>query len=251
MEIDTLFRHYYEQPETVKVYTRHNRLRPEEQLIFEKYDSYVRNKAVLDLGCGGGRTTFALSHLTPNYTGLDFSKQMIKACQEKYRTVKFVHGDTSDMNMFGDAQFDFVLFSFNGIDCMSHEKRIRTLQEIYRVLTANGVFAFSSHNRDDKRRVVALDIRDCNIMNNLRNLRSYLKVRNYQVRTETYAILSDPLEGVGHLTYYIRKLEQVKQLEEIGFRDLAILNQKVQFVDANSRDRDSQWFHYVCQKPSA
>jgi ubiquinone/menaquinone biosynthesis C-methylase UbiE len=250
MDIDTLNQSLYERPEIVKDYTRHNKLWREEQIILQKYEPYLRDKAVLDVGCGGGRTTVALSELTGDYTGIDYSIQMIEACQKKYKNLKFLQGDASNMSMLAEAKFDFVLFSFNGIDCMSHAKRLKTLQEIYRVLKPGGVFAFSSHNRDDKRRVVAWDIRDLNLANNIRNLRSYLAVRKYQIRAKTYAILSDPLAGFGHLTYYIRKADQVRQLEEIGLQKIEILNQKAQWLEANTHDRESHWLHYVCQKPS-
>ena len=166
------------------------------------------DKAVLDVGCGGGRTTAVLQALSGHYTGLDYSLPMIEACQAQYPDVTFVHGDASQMSMLDAAQFEFVLFSFNGIDCMSHPKRLLALAEIYRVLKPGGLFVFSTHNRDDKRRVVAVDIRDWNPFHHLRNLRSYWQVRAHQVRTPTYACLSDPLAGFGHLTYYIRQRDQ-------------------------------------------
>jgi ubiquinone/menaquinone biosynthesis C-methylase UbiE len=249
VDIDTLNKRFYEKPQTVMDYVRETPLWPEEKFIFEQHQSKIRDKSLLDIGCGGGRTTRVLRHWTSQYTGLDYSHEMIKACREKWPDLKFVHGDASVMHMFGPDQFDFVLFSFNGIDSLSHEKRIRVLQEVYRVLKPGGVFTFSSHNRDCKRIVTALDLRDLNIKNNVRNLRSYFTVRQYQVRAPTYTILSDPLAGFGCLMYYIRKFDQVKQLEAIGFRDVAIVNRKVQWVDSISLDRKSQWFHYICNKP--
>ena len=180
--------------------------------------------------------------------------EMVKACQKWHSSLNFLHGDASDMHMFDEASFDFIIFSFNGIDCMSHEKRIKTLKEIYRILKKNGIFAFSSHNLDDRKIVTAFNKYDMKrpraMAKNLLNVMSYLKVRKYQIHADTYEILSDPLAGFGHLTYYIRKQEQVKQLVNIGFQNIAILNRQAQFVDVNSLDRDSEWFHYVCQKPT-
>jgi ubiquinone/menaquinone biosynthesis C-methylase UbiE len=246
--IDSGNKNLYERPNTVKVYTKQTTIWPEEQLIFEKYETYILGKAVLDIGCGGGRTTMALKALTQDYTGTDYSEKMIEACQEQFETLKFVHCDASDMSVFNDNKYDFVLFSFNGIDCMSHGKRMKTLEEIYRVLKHDGVFAFSTHNLDDRRHVTAYDIFDINILRNIRNICSYLKVRKHQFRTETYAILSDPLAGFGHLTYFIRKSDQVKQLKDIGFRDVEILNRKYQFTEIDSLERDSNCFYYICKK---
>ena len=255
MTIDSLNQNLYERSNIVKEYIckQKSELWLEEKTIFEKYEEHIRDKAVLDVGCGGGRTAIALSEMTPNYTGIDYSQEMIKACQKWHSPLNFLHGDASNMHMFDAESFDFILFAFNGIDSMSQEKRIKVLKEIYRVLKSGGIFAFSSHNLDNQKIVVAFNkyntIRPRAIAQNVLNVISYLKVRKYQVRTDTYEILSDPLAGFGHLTYYIRKQDQLQQLAEIGFQNIFILDRKAKFVDVNFIDRDSEWFHYICQKP--
>jgi ubiquinone/menaquinone biosynthesis C-methylase UbiE len=248
MDVDSLNRRFYSQPETVRDYARFSLVWPEEEFIFDRYRKWIHGKAVLDIGCGGGRTTRILAGWAACYTGLDYSEEMVRSCRRKWTQLTFVHGEASDMHMLRENEFDFVLFSFNGIDSMSHEKRVRALKEVHRVLKPGGVFAFSSHNRDDKRIVTAFNGRDLNLMNNLRNIRSYLRVRKYQVSTTAYAILSDPLVGFGYLTYYSRKADQVRQLENAGFQDITIINRAADVVDAESVDRKSQWFHYVCSK---
>ncbi len=249
MGIDSVNKEQYERPDRVREYPQWDTLWPEEQVILQEYEAHIRDRTVLDIGCGGGRATRFLGRLTKDYTGIDYSQEMIDACKETFSALTFRHCDASDMRIFDDGSFDFVLFSFNGIDCMSHEKRINTLKEIYRVLKYDGVFAFSTHNLDDRRLVTAFNIRDINIFNNIRNIRSYLKARKHQIRTDAYSILSDPLDGFGQLSYYIRKRGQVKQLENIGFQGIVILDQNVQFVEVDSLDRDSQYHHYVCRKP--
>ena len=249
MGIDSLNKIYYERPNVVQeCLHNHLWLWPEEKMIFKRYETYISGKRVLDIGCGAGRITLALKALTQDYIGIDYSAEMIKACKEKFESTKFIHGDASDMTVFSDESFDFAFFTFNGIDCMSNEKRVKILIEVYRVLKCDGVFAFSSHNLDDTRHVTAYDMFDINILNNIRNIRSYLKVRKHQVRAKTYAILSDPLAGYGHLTYFIRKSDQVMQLKHSGFSDIEILNCKCQFTEIEPIERDSKWFWYICKK---
>jgi ubiquinone/menaquinone biosynthesis C-methylase UbiE len=248
-DINTRNRMFYELPETVEEYAHETQLWPEERYIFEHYDRHIRDQHVLDIGCGGGRTTRALLERTLQYTGLDYSLKMIEVCRRKWSSGTFVHGDAANMPMFADASFSFVLFSFNGIDSMTHEKRLAVLHEVYRVLKPGGAFAFSSHNRDDRSIVTAWNLRDRSLRNNLRNLRSYLSVRHLQVKTRTYAILSDPLAGFGYLTYYIRKKDQVEQLQKVGFTDIVILNQGCEVVPPETRDRWNKWFHYIAHKP--
>jgi ubiquinone/menaquinone biosynthesis C-methylase UbiE len=257
MNIDTLNRDFYERQNIVAeyTYTENTSLWPEEEVIFERYEGHIKSKAVLDIGCGGGRTAIALRKFTSDYVGIDFSAKMIESCQEKHPNLQFIHCDASDLSQFGDLSFDFAIFSFNGMDCMSQEKRIGALREIYRVIKPGGVFAFSSHNLDDRAIVTGFDRHDIkspkSIYRNARNLISYFKVRKYQVFSDTYRILSDPLAGFGHLTYYIRTKDQVKQLEDIGFTQIEILNREAKFISANGVDQDSHWLHYVCRKPAS
>jgi ubiquinone/menaquinone biosynthesis C-methylase UbiE len=248
MGIDFFNKNYYERSNTVKAYKKQTSLLPEEHFILEKFKTLIFGKSVLDIGCGGGRTTKALNALTKDYTGIDYSTNMIEACREKYKAIKFVHCDASNMSIFNDKKYDFVLFSFNGIDCMSHGKRLKALKEIYRVLKNDGVLAFSTHNLDYNRNVTAYDIYDVNILRNIRNLCSYFKVRKSQQRNEKFAILSDPLAGFGHLSYYIKKSYQIKVLRDFGFRDIEILNRKCQIISTNSKERDSNFFYYTCKK---
>jgi len=249
MTIDSTSKSYYERPNVVQDYLNDQPwLRPEEEMILKRYEASICGKRVLDIGCGAGRLTIALKALTQDYIGIDYSEGMIKACKKKFESLKFVHCDASDMTVFDDESFDFVFFTFNGIDCMSHEKRMKILREIHRILQYDGVFAFSSHNLDDRRHVTAFNIFDINIFNNIKNILSYLKTRKHQIRTETYAILSDPLDGFGQLTYFIRKPDQVMQLKQNGFGDVEILNCKCQFTESESAERDSKWFWYICKK---
>ncbi|NCJ08459.1 methyltransferase domain-containing protein [Synechococcales cyanobacterium C] len=248
MSIDTLNQLFYTKRDVILDYASQASLWPEETTIFEKFKSYIHDKSVLDLGCGGGRTTSALSSLTTQYIGLDYSMQMVEVCKSKYPHLMFLQGDASDMHFFEAEQFDFILFSFNGLDCMSHLKRVKTLSEVYRILKPKGVFAFSSHSRLYKGRVVFFDVTDFNPLHNIRNLLSYFKTRKYHDITNNYEILSDPLAGYGHLTYYIDKKDQVRQLEDRGFCNIDIINQKNQWIEKDLVDQESCWFHYICKK---
>lgn len=243
-------RQFYELPATVREYAGETSLWPEEAFLFDRWASHLATGALLDLGCGGGRTTPALSRRAASYIGLDYAAPMVEACRSRWPHLTFVHGDASNLDMFGPAEFRTVVFSFNGIDSMSHEKRTRCLSEVFRVLQPGGLFLFSSHNRDDRRKVVAWNLRDLNLKANLSHLRSYWRVRRYQRRTPAYAILSDPLAGFGYLTYYVRKEDQVRELEATGFREVMILAPDLGFVNPRTRDRRSQWFHYTCRKPA-
>jgi ubiquinone/menaquinone biosynthesis C-methylase UbiE len=60
--------------------------------------------------------------------------ELVQRVKKKYPNGDFRVGDARDLSQFEDESFDFVLFSYNGIDVISHPDRLRTSREIYRVL---------------------------------------------------------------------------------------------------------------------
>lgn len=100
---------------------------------------------VLDLGCGGGRTTIPLHRMGYDVTGIDIAENLIHHLKEKYPDVKAFVGDASKLD-FKDESFDIVIFSHNSLDCLDpYSLRDQCLREIGRVLKNGGIFIFSSH----------------------------------------------------------------------------------------------------------
>jgi ubiquinone/menaquinone biosynthesis C-methylase UbiE len=135
----------YRAPELASHYAALNYLTPCERLLFRTYIS--PGMSVLDLGVGGGRTTPYLSRVASRYVGVDYSEAMIHACRRRFPNFNFFLADASDLSVFENASFDAVVFSYNGLDSVvPEEKRGRCLRECWRVLRADGVLVFSSHN---------------------------------------------------------------------------------------------------------
>ncbi|WP_117275434.1 class I SAM-dependent methyltransferase [Mycoplasmopsis edwardii] len=118
---------------------------------------YIKQSAtILDLGCGSGRTTFALyENGYQNIIAADISEAMIEQAnwinQKLNYPIDFQVQDATNLK-FQDNQFDFVFFSFNGWPGIpSQKERIKALSEIYRVLKKGGIFIFSAHERDEEK----------------------------------------------------------------------------------------------------
>jgi ubiquinone/menaquinone biosynthesis C-methylase UbiE len=122
-----------------------------ERYIFSKYLS--RKDQILDMGCGTGRTTFALDGMGfKNIIGVDLTPSMIREAlqlNDYYATtIDFREGDACSLD-FLNEQLNVVIFSFNGLMSIpSFPLRTQALQEINRVLKPNGYFIFTTHDRD-------------------------------------------------------------------------------------------------------
>lgn len=254
MTSETFALAHYERDDIARIYGQYEDLLPTEKVLLESHRERIVGRRVLDLGCGGGRTSPWLHALAAEYVGVDYSARMIEICRARYPDLAFAQGDATNLAAFGDASFDFVLFSYNGIDTMSHAPRLKVMAEVRRVLRDDGWFAFSSHSIDYRNIVTAFDrsapLTAAGLRRNLKYLRSYLRIRRYQVRTNEYALLSDPRAGSRQLTYFISRANQIAQLEAAGFVDTEILSWDGRRVSAAEPDRDSMAFHYNCRKPA-
>ncbi len=131
--------------------TREIGLWKSEQNVIEKY--FRPNESILDIGCGTGRTTFGLyARGYKKITGLDLSAEMLKKAREIKDNlnfkINFIEDNALDME-FKTASFNNALFSFNGLmQIPKKENRLQALKEIKRVLKPNGIFIFTTHNRD-------------------------------------------------------------------------------------------------------
>jgi SAM-dependent methyltransferase len=135
----------YESAEAISAFSSYSFLFPAEEYLFDKY--VLEGTSVLDLGVGAGRTTPALAIKAKRYVGLDYVQGMIDVCISKFPNFEFICADAAELSVFDDASFDIVIFSFNGLDVFpTLERRSECLREIRRVLSAKGLFIFSSHN---------------------------------------------------------------------------------------------------------
>ena len=142
-ELNTI---YYNSERVVSAYSTYmkGKLTQAEESIF----SSIKPGKILDVGCGTGRTTANLVNLGFDVVAFDFSLPMILKAQLIYPTCDFKVMDATDLKTLDDNSFEYVLFSYNGLDCIYPlENRIKAIRELHRVLKPDGLFIFSSHNK--------------------------------------------------------------------------------------------------------
>ena len=251
----------YDAQRVVRRYAAHSRLQPPEQVVLDKLAPRLAAMRMLDIGVGAGRTTLHFAHRVKRYVGIDYAANMVRACEHRFPdagpTISFMTCDARRLEPFDDAAFDFVLFSFNGLDHIDHDGRIEALREINRVLAPGGVFLFSAHNLLSVPRLFASPWRDVRRRPWLLapKLFRWLMLRrlNWPPRKLTHAAcatINDGAHGFRLATHYIRPDEQLRQLTATGFGDISILTLDGREVppNANLDQLDDFWLYYLCEK---
>jgi ubiquinone/menaquinone biosynthesis C-methylase UbiE len=243
-------------------------LTPAERRILSLLRERWLNIEMLDLGIGAGRTTYTFAALTKRYVGVDYSPRMIELARRTIDTdderVRLEVADARDLSFIHDP-VDFALFSFNGIDSVGHEDRLRILAEVRRVLRADGSFFFSSHS------LTALPFKPLQLArphppwrSPLHVKLSYLSERSrvhrsnrqigrlnknldlHDAHSRGWAVSADMSPDETFYVYYINPVHQAEQLREAGFALISAYDHAGRPVSVDEPG-ESGWLHYHCQ----
>ena len=244
----------------VQHYEQLQQLQPAEATVLEFLKERAPGK-MLDIGVGGGRTTLHFAPITADYVGIDYSSAMIAACQQRFATtdpkLRFAVCDARDLRQFKDNSFDFILFSFNGLDYVTHCDRLQILQEIHRVGKSGAYFCFSSHNLQGFEREFALQNQLClNPLTTYVNLIMFAITRwlnrsltRDRLAAVDYAIVRDESHNFCLKTYYIRPHCQLVQLAA-HFCDIKIYSwqQGQELISESDLATTAEmWLYYLCR----
>jgi ubiquinone/menaquinone biosynthesis C-methylase UbiE len=258
-----MFEHNYQvytAREIVQHYSQLRQLQPAEQTILELIGHELSNMKMLDIGIGGGRTTQYFSRVVKEYVGIDYSEEMIAVCQKRFPSssqLRIEVGDARAMIQFQDSSFDFVLFSFNGIDVISHLDRLQVLQEVSRVGKSGGYFFFSSHSLQ----AIECEFKWQNHIS-LNPLKTYVNMIMFallrffnrsispqQMKYSKHEIIQDESHNFRLKQYYIRPQEQINQLKA-DFDNIRIYSWKSGLeitTPEDLSDNSDMWLYYLCQ----
>lgn len=105
---------------------------------------------VLELGCGDGKTLFALVSAGLRVTGIDVSPTAVKLAREKVgRKAKLIVGDVCKLP-FENNVFDAVV-AVHVFDHLNEMERKRAVNEAKRVLKKGGLLFFQGFSQNDFR----------------------------------------------------------------------------------------------------
>ena len=240
-------------------YTDYSLYPPEREIII-KFKADWHKQRILDLGIGTGRTSMTFSAIAKEYVGIDYSLAMInrsKSVIKENESIKLMHADARDLSRFYGNPFDFILFSLNGIDNVTHEERLAILSEVKKIIKPNGFFFFSTHSiftfpYRKKRLVfdrdrVAHSIYDCMkaIKFNYQLSKLYKNIDPNTILEKQWTILISGDHDFKLPTYLINPYYQVIQLREKGFDVVSVYDQKGEIVDPMNQNL-SGFLYFLC-----
>ena len=115
----------------------------ERPAIEKKIQSIVKNKVVIDLGCGSGILTHKIMKWGAKKTvGVDFSQSLINIAKEEYKNIDFICEDISNLSVDNNI-FDIAVSSL-----VTHyiEDIYSLFNQVSRVLKKDGIFIFTCHH---------------------------------------------------------------------------------------------------------
>jgi ubiquinone/menaquinone biosynthesis C-methylase UbiE len=103
----------------------------------------VKNKKVLDAGCGEGYLSRILAKSGAAVTAVDFSPRMIEIAKERTPKDVFINyrqGNCEELDFLDDKSFDLIVSNMVIQDLADY---VKAFQEMYRLLVDGGCFIFS------------------------------------------------------------------------------------------------------------
>lgn len=250
------YRRHFNQKNIVDSYSTNRHLYSAEIILLNRILNLPKPVKMLDIGIGGGRTTLYFHTLVDEYIGIDYSEAMIIACNNRFNShfkkINFKTGDARNLSEFHDEFFNVVLFSFNGIDSLEHEDRIKALCEIKRVCKRGGVIFFSSHNLTTSDWVFKFHFSK-HPKHLIQELMRWLRVRKNnklplkEIVKMNHTMINDGFIGEAK-NYYINPTEQIKQLKLLGLKNLKIYSETTgnELTEETVLDSKDGWLYYEC-----
>ena len=249
----------YRSRDVVSEWSDNRELQPPEAVILDQLGPWLAGKAMLDVGVGNGRTAWHFAPLVASYVGVDYSPAMIADCEtrvgDSLPNAQFGVEDVRDLHKFASGAFDFILFSFNGLDLIGHGDRMRALSELHRVCAPSGFVCFSSHNLSAVSRLFRLhpDQRT-SLYSHGRGLVQQAIFRRLNppqrvLARASHALIRESYFDFRSQLYYVRPSEQLAQLADVSFSQIEVYGLDGRQIPSSAADSASDlWLYYLAAR---
>ena len=106
----------------------------------------VKDKKIMDLGCGAGDLSCAMAKRGAHTTGIDISAKWIDICKREYgheADLDFFVEDGATLGQFLDNSFDYVVINMVLLNVPTIGKVSQIFSEVSRILKDDGQLLFS------------------------------------------------------------------------------------------------------------
>lgn len=103
----------------------------------------IKNKRVLDAGCGEGYLSRLMEKAGATVTAIDYSSKMVEIAKKRTKlnlNIEILQSNCEDLHLIEKETFDLVVSNMVIQDLENYEQAFK---EIYRVLQNDGIFIFS------------------------------------------------------------------------------------------------------------
>lgn len=267
-ELDRINRVAWNSQDAARVFTLDKTYSdPGEQAAFEWLAPRCAGEPLLDIGVGTGRTIPLMTAISSNYTGVDYTLKLLDLAKLRYPERDLRLMDARDMSALPSGHFGLAEFSWNGIDCVDYDDRVKILGEMYRVVRPGGYVLFSSHNRGGPgyreniwQLLPQFTFNPLKLgWRTLRSVRRFQQgtlnyVRNVRLNHDygRYAIKTAAAHHFGIVIVYTTLPEQRRQLAQVGLQSDAVFGScKGDRIADDVEENDAWWFHFIAHKPLA
>ncbi|MDX1377688.1 MAG: class I SAM-dependent methyltransferase [Anaerolineales bacterium] len=157
--------------------------------LFQQLGLNVKDKDILEIGCGNGYGAHLLHQLQPrSYIGLDIMEEQIKIARRNYPQYQFILQDATDLSLIAKASKDVVII----FGVLHHIPEWRTtIEEIQRVLKPGGqLFLEEPRGLDIKFFDFFFRWGHPNTDFGLKAMESFLKERGFQFKKQWTPLLT-------------------------------------------------------------
>jgi len=106
--------------------------------LFQRMGLELRDKDVLEIGCGNGYGAYLLNQRSPrSYIGLDVMEEQVEKARQRYPQYEFLVQDATNLHQFADGSKDVVVI-FGVLHHIPEWRKV--IDEVKRILKPNGSF---------------------------------------------------------------------------------------------------------------
>lgn len=185
-----------------------------ENLIFNYFlkDVDLKNKIILDAGCGLGLISEKLLEKKAKVYGIDYSLNNINYVRKKFKSKNFYCTSVTNLP-FKNNFFDIIIYT-EVIEHLNKEEQEKSLQELKRVLKKNGLLVLTTPNKIWRPFFILLEFFKIRPYHGIENW-FYINQLKKIIKNNSYSIIKDYHFNFIYPTKFLDFFERFKFLSSL------------------------------------